>query len=104
MRTYELFINGEFIPNGDREMLQVINPATEEVISEVPKATAADVEAAIDAAAPRRKSGPKRLPSYVPATSASWHSWSPTIVSCSQGPTRKRWANLWHSPWTRPAG
>ena len=46
MRTYELFINGEFIPNGDREMLQVINPATEEVISEVPKATAADVEAA----------------------------------------------------------
>ncbi len=23
MRTYELFINGEFIPNGDREMLQV---------------------------------------------------------------------------------
>ena len=43
MRTYELFINGEFIPNGDREMLQVIDPATEEVISEVPKATAADV-------------------------------------------------------------
>ena len=21
MKTYELFINGEFIPNGDREML-----------------------------------------------------------------------------------
>ena len=62
MRTYELFINGEFIPNGDREMLQVINPATEEVISEVPKATAADVEAAIDAAAAAQKEWAKTPP------------------------------------------
>ena len=56
MKTYELFINGEFIPNGDREMLDVLNPATEEVISQVPKATEADVEAAVDAAYEAQKS------------------------------------------------
>ena len=56
MKTYELFINGEFIPNGDREMLDVINPATEEVISQVPKATEADVQAAVDAAYEAQKS------------------------------------------------
>ena len=50
MKQYELFINGAFVPNGDREMLDVINPATEEVIAQVPKATEADVDAAIDAA------------------------------------------------------
>ena len=62
MRQYELFIDGKFIPNGDREMLQVLNPATEEVISEVPKATPADVEAAIDAAAAAQKEWAKTPP------------------------------------------
>ena len=50
MKTYELFINGEFVPNGQRDMIPVLNPATEEVISEVPKATEEDVEKAVDAA------------------------------------------------------
>ena len=59
MKHYQLFINGEFVPNGKREMLQVINPATEEVISEVPKATEADVNAAIDAAYNAQKSWAK---------------------------------------------
>lgn len=62
MKTYELFINGKFIPNGDREMIQVLNPATEEVISEVPKATEADVEAAVDAAYEAQKSWAKVPP------------------------------------------
>ena len=56
MKTYELFINGEFIPNGNREMISVLNPATEEVISQVPKATEADVEQAVDAAYEAQKS------------------------------------------------
>ena len=56
MKQYELFINGTFVPNGDREMLDVINPATEEVISQVPKATEADVAAAVDAAFEAQKS------------------------------------------------
>ena len=50
MKQYKLFIDGKFV-NGKREMIQVINPSTEEVISEVPKATAKDVQAAVDAAA-----------------------------------------------------
>ena len=62
MKTYELFINGKFVPNGDREMIQVLNPATEEVISEVPKATAEDVEAAVDAAYEAQKSWAKVPP------------------------------------------
>ena len=50
MKQTQLFINGEFLDNGDREMRQNINPATEEVISEFPMATEEDVAAAIDAA------------------------------------------------------
>ena len=56
MKRYELFINGKFIPNGDRKMIQVINPATEEVVSEVPQATEEDVQAAVDAAYEAQKS------------------------------------------------
>ena len=44
MKTYELFINGRFVPNGDREMFDVINPANEEVIKRCTEATAEDVE------------------------------------------------------------
>ena len=39
MRQYQLFIGGEFIPNGGRKMIDVINPSTEEVISQIPAAT-----------------------------------------------------------------
>ena len=42
LKQYELFINGKFIPNGDRKLIDVINPATEEVISQVPQATDED--------------------------------------------------------------
>ncbi len=59
MRQYELFINGKFIPNGSRKMIQVLNPATEEVISEVPQATEEDVRAAVDAAYEAQKSWAK---------------------------------------------
>ena len=59
MKQYELFINGEFIPNGDRQMRDVINPATEEVIAQVPQATAEDVAAAVDAAYEAQKSWAK---------------------------------------------
>ena len=62
MKQYELFINGEFVPNGSREMIKVINPATEEVISEVPKATEEDVARAVDAAYEAQKSWAKRKP------------------------------------------
>ena len=62
MKQYELFINGKFVPNGDRKMFSVVNPATEEVISEAPMATEADVEAAVDAAYEAQKSWAKLPP------------------------------------------
>ena len=56
MKETQLFINGEFLDNGDREMKQNINPATEEVISLFPMATEEDVAAAVDAAFEAQKS------------------------------------------------
>ena len=63
MQQYQLYINGEFLDNGDREMIDVINPSTEEVFSQVPKATLEDVNAAVDAAYEAQKSWAK-----IPAT------------------------------------
>ena len=59
MKEVQLFINGEFLDNGDREMRDNINPATEEVIGRFPMATEADVEAAVDAAFEAQKSWEK---------------------------------------------
>jgi aldehyde dehydrogenase (NAD+) len=50
MQTWDLVINGERRPASDAAMLDVVNPATEEVIAQVPSATAADVDAAVQAA------------------------------------------------------
>lgn len=49
-RQYELFIDGEFVPNSSGRVIPVVNPATEEVISETPAAGAAEVDAAVHAA------------------------------------------------------
>ncbi|MDS1134985.1 aldehyde dehydrogenase family protein [Nitratireductor indicus] len=43
------FINGRFTAPGD-DLIEVVNPATEEVIGRVPKGVAADVDAAVRAA------------------------------------------------------
>ena len=56
MKEVQLFINGEFLDNGDREMRDNINPATEEVVSQFPMATEEDVAAAVDAAFEAQKS------------------------------------------------
>lgn len=60
MEQYKMFINGEFIDNGSRKMIQVINPATEEVLSEIPEGTVEDVEAAVDAAYTAQKAWEKK--------------------------------------------
>ena len=59
MKQVQLYINGEFLDNGDREMRQNINPATEEVVSEFPMATKDDVDAAVEAAYEAQKSWEK---------------------------------------------
>lgn len=59
MKSYQMFINGEFVPAQPGKMMNVINPATEEVISEVPEGTCEDVNAAVEAAEQAQKSWAK---------------------------------------------
>lgn len=46
----KIYIDGEWVPSSGREVLTVINPATEEPIATVPRGTAEDVERAVQAA------------------------------------------------------
>src|SRR6478736_9728008 len=46
----QLFINGEWREAAGRKTIEVVNPATEEVIAEVASAERADVDAAVAAA------------------------------------------------------
>jgi len=51
MQEYrEIFVNGEWVASEGRELIPVINPATEEVIAQVVDGTAADVDKAARAA------------------------------------------------------
>ena len=53
LKRYEMLIDGEFVAS--TKMLQVVNPATEEVISEVPNCTVEDVNSAVLAAEKAQK-------------------------------------------------
>lgn len=48
--SYDLFINGEFVPSESGETIDVSNPATGEVITKVAKAGEKDVDKAVQAA------------------------------------------------------
>ena len=50
MTTHSLLIDGEHRPSSEGALMDVINPATEEVIARVPSATDADVDAAVTSA------------------------------------------------------
>ena len=57
--TQQVFIGGEWTDSAGGETMDVLNPATEETIAEVPRCTAEDVGravAAAKAALPDRKS------------------------------------------------
>ncbi|MBD3184474.1 aldehyde dehydrogenase family protein, partial [Candidatus Poribacteria bacterium] len=56
------FINGEFLDSDSGKMIQVENPATEKVISEVPESTAADVQNAVEVADKAQKTWVKVPP------------------------------------------
>ncbi len=59
MKRYEMFIDGEFV-HEDTPMIQVVNPATEAVVSEVPAGSAKHVNAAVLAAERAQKAWAKR--------------------------------------------
>lgn len=50
MRKLQMFVDGRFIDNRSGKWIDVINPSTEEVISQMPDGTVEDVREAIDAA------------------------------------------------------
>ena len=47
---HKMFVGGEWVESSSGETMEVLNPATGEVIAEVPRGTADDVERAVDAA------------------------------------------------------
>lgn len=50
MEELRMFIDGKFVENSSGKWIDVLNPATEEVISKMPEGTVEDVKGAIDAA------------------------------------------------------
>ena len=54
-----MFINGEFADTSSKKTIPVINPSTEEIISEIPACTVADADAAVLAAEKAQKSWAK---------------------------------------------
>jgi betaine-aldehyde dehydrogenase len=58
VKTYPLFINGEFVAPQASATLDVLDPATAEVLARVPDAGAADVDRAVNAARAALDEGP----------------------------------------------
>jgi betaine-aldehyde dehydrogenase len=58
MQTRSVYIDGQFVDSKSARALDVINPATEEVIARVPDGNAADVAAAVSAARRAFDAGP----------------------------------------------
>src|SRR5512133_4256908 len=50
VRTYQMYINGEWVDSKSGETFPVYDPSTEEVIAQVPDANAEDVNRAVAAA------------------------------------------------------
>jgi 1-pyrroline dehydrogenase len=51
VKTYQQLIGGSFVDSLSGETLEVVNPANDQVIAQVPKSGSADVDRAVDAAA-----------------------------------------------------
>src|SRR3954453_1260521 len=58
LRNYQLYIGGDWVDSSSDESLDVINPATEDVIGQVPQASVADVDRAVAAARLAFEEGP----------------------------------------------
>src|SRR5207237_6825076 len=58
VRTYQMYVNGEWVDSASHKTFDVIDPATEEVIAHVPDANAEDVKRAVSAAKVAFEDGP----------------------------------------------
>jgi betaine-aldehyde dehydrogenase len=58
VRTYQMYVNGEWVDSKSNKTFPVYDPATEEVIAQVPEANADDVNRAVAAASAAFDNGP----------------------------------------------
>src|SRR5256885_14338836 len=58
VKTYQMFINGEWVTSKTNKSFPVYDPSTEEVIAQVPDANADDVKRAVAAAKAAFEEGP----------------------------------------------
>ena len=58
VRTYQLYINGEWVDSKSNQTFPVYDPASEEVIAQAPAANSTDVNPAGQAAQPAFDEGP----------------------------------------------
>src|ERR1700689_3577321 len=58
IRTYQLYINGGWVPSQSKKTFAVHDPASEEVIAQVPDANGEDVNRAVAAAKSAFEDGP----------------------------------------------
>src|ERR1017187_690776 len=58
VRTYQMFINGEWVASKSAKTFPVYDPSTEEVIAQVPDASSDDVDRAVAAAKAAFEEGP----------------------------------------------
>src|SRR5216110_3894700 len=58
VRTYQMYVNGEWVESKSSKTFPVYDPATEEVIAQVPDANADDVNRAVAAAKTAFEDGP----------------------------------------------
>jgi len=58
VKRYPMYVNGQFVPAKSGKWFPVYDPATEEVIAEVPDSSAEDVDAAVAAARQAFEAGP----------------------------------------------
>src|SRR5690349_13383986 len=58
VRTYQMYINGEWVDSSSDKTFSVYDPSTEEVIAQVPDANAKDVDRAVAAAKAAFEEGP----------------------------------------------
>ena len=58
VQTYQMYINGEWVDSASNQTFAIIDPATEEVMAQVPYANAEDVDRAVAAAKAAFETGP----------------------------------------------
>src|SRR5438309_10507989 len=58
VRTYQMYVNGEWVESKSGKTFPVYDPSTEEVIAQVPDANAEDVNRAVAAAKAAFEDGP----------------------------------------------